>query len=160
MLKAYGAVAGSDDPALARLYLKAVEGQPRSVVERLCEEIALGQVEGVSDEYPPKVPQFARLCRSRADLIRASLRNRQRELGQGRLLAVAPKPPQPGPSKSVRDMQTEAAAMQPAIVAEAKAREDRVASDLASRNFPPAPSAVGATDVQLPADVESREGVA
>ena len=155
MLKAYGLAAGGEDAALVRMYLRATNEMPAGMVEALCEAIAFGEVEGVSDEYPPKVPQFARLCRARAGALQATLNNRRRELAGLAAPATGPAPRLPPPA----DPPGPAPSPPPADeLAVARARAARVAADLAGRSFPRSPSQVAAAAVEPPADVEAKEG--
>ncbi len=160
MIKAFGAAAGADDPALARLYLRATlvdpmgpaDGPrlPHGAVESLCHEIGFGLIEGLSRDFPPKVPQFADLARKRAEGLRVMLRNRRRELTPVPAPEARPKIAAP----SLTDHMAELARDRERLAKDRERREARVNADIAKRRAERETTVVFTDEAELPSDVE------
>jgi hypothetical protein len=161
MLKAYGGVAGPDDDASARLYIRAAEGQPVGAVRGICEELAFGHLRRLGQElldYPPKVPRFAELVRTRAAQLEAKLRNRRRSLDQ----LVRLPPPSAKPEPSLREQAAIAAWVDVEIkaVAVAVSSWDALSMELRTTKAERALKEKQAEAARRQAEIERQERVA
>ncbi len=143
--------------ARAKAYCIALEGLPAAAIAAGVQAVLQGHVPGIRQDFPPTAPQLAAVCRSFRD------RDADQLAVVRRMMLPAPDPDVPANPVVVdglRDLgeslrrgaaeRSLAAAAAEAVssaaaAAEERARAERISADLAGRDFPPAPSASGAT---------------
>jgi hypothetical protein len=154
------ALAGEAMSLRVAAYRHGLAGLPKAALDLARDQVLAGEVEDLSARFAPTPPELARLARNAAAVWQSRLRSIEE------LLTMREEAPRPPPVSGIHPTAVERtlAAFVEGGTDAARERAERIAADLASRNFPPAPSHVvegGHVDeLQAPLEAEAGKGVA